>query len=335
MPTGTIPEPPGYAPLRRSAAWCDLPRRAVVEVTGADAVAFIDRFATAALGGLRPGESAETFFTDVRGWVLALALVLRRDDGLEIDAGPAARVALADHLEHYHVRERLEVHDASARRASFLVAGPAAATALAALLKAPPVAAGGHVGATVGTAAVCIARVDWFRGVDGFLVRCAVDDAATVRDRLRDSGLPNAAAEAVEALRIEAGFPDPVDIPEKTLPQELDRPPATISFTKGCYLGQETVARLDALGHVNRTLSLLATNGRAAPPSGTMIRVDGAEAGVVTSSCVSPLHAAPVALGIVHRRGHAPGAAITIGGDEARIVPFSLPPRTPSEGHAP
>lgn len=334
MPAGTILEPPGYAPLRRAAAWCELPRRAIVEVTGAEAVTFVDKFATAALGGLQPGQAAETLFTDARGWVLALALVLRREDGLEIDAGHAPRIALDEHLEHYHVRERVEVRGTADRWTSFLVAGPAAADFLTAQRMPSPAAALTHATGTIGPAAVRVVRVDWFADADGFLIRCDLDDEAAVRTWLLDSKLPQASLDAVETLRIEARFPAPIDIPEKTLPQELDRPPRSISFTKGCYLGQETVARLDALGHVNRMLSLVASEGRDPMPAGTPVLVDGVEAGVVTSSCLSPLHAAPLAMSILHHRSRTAGAVITVGGDRARVVPVAIRPEPPFESHS-
>jgi len=321
MPTANTAEPSGYAPLRHAAAWCELPPRAVVEATGDEAVAFVDRFTTAALGGLLPGQGVETIFTDARGWVLALALVLRRDDALEIDAGPGPRIALHDHLEHFHIRERVEFRDATDRWASFLLAGPAAPDALAARLASPPAAAGGHVAASVGGTAVHVARVDWFDGIDAFVLRVAAADAAAARRWLVDAELPEASAAAVTAVRIESRYPDPIDIDAKALPQELDRPAGTISFTKGCYLGQETVARLDALGHVNRRLALLAGTGSVPPAAGTRVLVDGTESGVVTSSCLSPLHGGPLAMCLLHQRGHAPDATIMVAGDRARLVP--------------
>lgn len=321
MPTANTAEPSGYAPLRHAAAWCELPPRAIVEATGVEAVAFVDRFTTAALGGLLPGQGAETIFTDARGWVLALALVLRHDDALEIDAGHGPRVALHDHLEHFHIRERVEFRDATDRWASFLVAGPAAPDALAARLTPPPSAAGGHVAASVDGTAVRVARVDWFDGIDAFLVRVAAAEATTVRRWLVDAELPEASAEAVAAVRIESRYPDPIDIDAKTLPQELERPAGTISFTKGCYLGQETVARLDALGHVNRRLVLLAGAGAVPAAVGTPVLVDGTESGVVTSSCLSPLHGGPLSMCLLHQRGHAPDAMIMVAGERVRLVP--------------
>ena len=110
---------------------------------------------------------------------------------------------------------------------------------------------------------VVIARVDW-AGPGGFLVRVAAADRQRLATHLRSTGVVEAGREAAEVVRIEEGRPEAVDIPEKTLPQELGRDARAISFTKGCYLGQETVARIDALGHVNRRLVAVAVDGPVA-----------------------------------------------------------------------
>src|SRR5205814_560451 len=117
--------------------------------------------------------------------------------------------------------------------------------------------------------------------------------------------------EALEMVRIEAGTPFfGQDITDKNLPQELGRDALAISFTKGCYLGQETVARIDALGHVNQTLRGLRFAGLEIPQAGadlsTPDKPDKAVAHV-TSAAFSPRLAAPLALGYVRRGYEAPG----------------------------
>src|SRR5438046_8506879 len=105
-------------------------------------------------------------------------------------------------------------------------------------------------------------------------------------------------------MRIEAGYPlYGRDITDKNLPQEIDRDRLAISFTKGCYLGQETVARIDALGHVNRLLRGIKFLTSAIPERGTELQSGGKVVGHVTSSCWSPGIGAPLALGFL-RRGH-------------------------------
>lgn len=311
--------PPGYRHLRHDVAWGELPQRSLVVASGRDAVAFVDRFTTASLAPLAPGRGTESVFCDARGHVLAVALVLRTDDGLEIDAGAPARSALLEHLEHHHIREQVEFRDASSAHATLLVAGPASAAWLAGRLGVAAEGPGDHARGTAGGIPVQVIRIAGF-GPAAFLIRAAAADAAALRRWLVDAGLPTATADAIETVRIEERTPASDDIPEKTLPQELDLPPRAISFTKGCYLGQETVARLDALGHVNRRLAVVGCDGRVPPAPGTPLLADGAPVATITSACAAPGADASLALALVHRRGTEPTARLTIEGRRAWLA---------------
>jgi folate-binding protein YgfZ len=312
--------PPGYRALRGDVAWGELPQRSLVAATGRDAVAFVDRFTTASLAPLAAGHGTETVFCDARGHVLAVALVMRTADGLDIDSGCSARVSLLDHLEHHHIREQLELRDASADRVTFLVAGPASVDWMAVRFGHVGENPGDHVVAPAGGTEVHLIRAAGY-GPAAFLLRVAAADAATLRRWLVDTGLTQAGADAIDAVRIEERAPAAADLPEKTLPQELGLQPQAISFTKGCYLGQETVARLDALGHVNRTLAVVACDGCTPPAPGAQLLADGAPVGTITSSCPAPSRAASLALALVHRRAAEPTARLTIEGRRAWLEP--------------
>jgi folate-binding protein YgfZ len=304
--------------------WCELPPRSCLVARGVDAATFIDHFTTAASGRLEPGTGCEGFFTDARGSVLALATLLRTTTGMWIDAAAGIAAPLRDHLEHYHIREAVELVDASDERASFLVTGSEADEWLAAQGQLSlPRQVGAHGEARLGGVAAAVARLAWC-GPDGLLVQVARADAARLADWLAAGGLARIATETVTATRIEAGWPDPEDITAKTLPQELARDTTAISFAKGCYLGQETVARIDALGHVNRRLVGLAT---ALPVAvGAEVRCDGAPVARVTSACRSARLGAGLALAIVPLKALADGAALDVDGAAARVVPLPVPP---------
>lgn len=316
MTSDPLPELRGSAELRTAAAWADLPGRGVLLATGSDAVRFTDKFTTAALARLEAGQGTEGFFTDSRGWVIALAGLLRTDVGLWIDVAAGTAERLLDHLEHYHIREDVNFTDASADRASLLVAGPRATHWLTARAGAVPARLFDHVDTRLGGVAIRLARIDWC-GPDCFLVQLDVGDQDRLRGWLESEGLPRADAAAVECLRIENRHPLPADIPEKTLPQELDRTARAISFTKGCYLGQETVARLDAVGHVNRTLAVVAIDGPP-PPAGTAVVCGEAVVGILTSSCQSATGSGSIGLAIVHRKPLA--GPLAAQGRAARLV---------------
>jgi folate-binding protein YgfZ len=307
----------GYEAWRERAAWADLGCRATVRAEGPDAVKFLDNFTTAALGPLAVGTGTETFFTDSRGWVIALAVVLRADEGLVIEAAEGLGSRLQEHLEHYHIREQVQLIDASADVASLLIAGPAAAAWLAEQgVACVPERRFDHAAASLGDIAVHLVQTDWWSGA-GWLVRCATADHARLVAWMQTTGLPQATADTVDTVRIEQGTPAPTDMPEKTLPQELGRDARAISFTKGCYLGQETVARLDALGHVNRRLVAVAVEGEL--PSAADVLADGTSVGALTSGCHSPRLGCSLGLGILSTKA-ATAAALTVAGQPARLV---------------
>ena len=159
-----------------AAVWIDAGRRTTVIVQGSDAARFIDGFTTAAIGTLAPGSGTEGFFADAKGWVITLAAILRTDDGVWIDAFPGGAVSLAAHLERYHIREPLEIVDATPARANIVVAGPAAAGILGPLIGCPlPAHPWAHVRGTLDGVAVAVVAVPW-AGPGGCLVQAAVDD---------------------------------------------------------------------------------------------------------------------------------------------------------------
>ena len=313
IPTGRAPS------VRPAAAWA--PRSlGLLEASGRDAVRFVDNFTTAAVSTLTIGGGTESFFTDARGQVLALATILRTDTGLLLVVAPGLATTLRDHLEHYHIREAVELHDASADAAALLVAGPDAAAAVAGLTgSTPPGEPLAHQTVDLGGGGARIVRVVG-QGGDGYWVLAAPTAATAVAKLLDEAAVPRIADADLEPLRLEARYPAADDIPPKTLPQELGRDARAICFTKGCYLGQETVARLDALGHVNRRLVLLAIDAPEPPAVPATVTLDGADVGLITSADRSPVTGRPVGLGLVQVRALAAGE-LRVAGMPARVVP--------------
>lgn len=326
--------PLGYESLRRSIAWADGGNRSTLVITGKDAVGFVDHFTTAALLRLAPGEGTHGFFTDAKGWVLALSHILRTQEGLWIDAPAGMARMLHEHLEHYHIREQMECIDASATRASFLVAGPQAAEWLggqgsdhhrliASDEQALPSQVLHHVQGMLGGMQATVVRVDWV-GAVGFMVQVAEADRQRFATFMRAAGITEAGFDCIHTARIEEGHLQPADILPKTLPQECGMDHIAISFTKGCYLGQETVARIDALGHVNRRVVAIAINASTAPPVGATVRCRGELIGSVTSSCVSPQLGQALALAMLFVKGLAPSMELEVDGVAARVVTVPL-----------
>ncbi|NDC62457.1 MAG: NUDIX domain-containing protein [Planctomycetia bacterium] len=319
-------EPPaGYTALRARVAWADLGGRSVLVARGDDAVRFIDNFTTAAVAARAVGQGTEGFFTDARGWIIAMATILRTDEGVCIDLGPGLSGPLREHLEHYHIRERVTLEDETADHACLLLAGPDAAGWLAAHAdRRPPEGLFDHLQCRLDGIDVRLIAIDW-TGPGGFLLQAAAADGRRLVDLFAALGVETADPAAVEAARIEQGRPEPADIREKTLPQELGRDARAISFTKGCYLGQETVARIDALGHVNRRLVAVATDASVPPRIGAEVHGDAGGLGTITSSCLSPLLGTGLGLVLLREGGAADGRRLDIDGVPARVVAVPLP----------
>ena len=150
--------------------------------------------------------------------------------------------------------------------------------------------------------------------IDGFIAR------------LTAANLLQADPATLESLRIEACYPTPAEILEKTLPQELGRDTLAISFKKGCYLGQETVARLDAMGHVNRRLALVAIDAAEPPPMPAVLELEGRTVATLTSVCHSSQRACLVGLGLVQTRALA-SPDLRVGTAAARVVVIAGDPK--------
>jgi hypothetical protein len=177
-------------------------------------------------------------------------------------------------------------------------------------------------------ATLSIRRIDW-AGPVAVVLSCQASEKETVYQRLLAAGgvrVSGDAGGAVDALRIEAGFPEyGRDVTDANLPQEVARDRLAMSFHKGCYLGQETVARIDALGHVNRYLVGVRFDGGGIPPVGTPLSAEGKTLGNVTSATFSPRLGVPLALAYVRRGHHGPGTRLDSPLGTAEVVALPLP----------
>ena len=151
--------------------------------------------------------------------------------------------------------------------------------------------------------------------------------AATLRRRLEEAGVPALNAETAEALRIEAGVPRfNRDMDQETIPLEAGIESRAISFSKGCYVGQEVIIRVLHRGHgrVARKLVGLLCDTDAVPAAGATVTVGGRDIGHVTSSALSAALNQPIALAYLHRDFLTPGTAVSIDGQTAVGPPTAV-----------
>lgn len=317
-----------YTALTEHVGLVDLAERTQLEFRGADRASFLHNLCTNDIRGLQSFAGCEAFITNIQGKTIGHGLFFSGHDSLVFETVPAQGQKLRQHFEKYLIREKVEIDDRSTDWAQWLVAGKQAEELLQKLLShgALPVHQLESQVATISQTPVWLRRVD-VAGPIGFLVDCRRGDHAHVGSLLHNAGAQRCCHEAVDAARIEAGFPlFGRDITETNLPQEVARDRRAISFKKGCYLGQETVARIDALGHVNRTLVGLHYLGMDVPKVGATVLAGDEPVGTVTSATWSPKLNSPLALGYVRRGHNTPGTrlASVIGPAEVEVIDLAV-----------
>jgi len=288
-----------YWALRKDAGAVWLPRD-FIEVDGLDAESFLQGQLSQDLEQLKPGESAWSFLLQPQGKVDALLRVRRSEDTFELDVDGGWGEAVLARLERFKLRVNVLLIPNPTLRCLAL-RGPAAREAAAAVRAVKN-------------------DVDWpgLQGVDIIGPEPAVPEGVRLCD-----------LQAYEAVRIEAGVPMMGrEIDEKTIPAETGVVDRAVSFTKGCFTGQELVARIDSRGgNVPRHLRGLVVGTNVVPPVGAVVEADGKEVGAVTSVGESLERRAPVALAYV-RRAVEPPADVTItwdgGSAPARVEELPL-----------
>jgi tRNA-modifying protein YgfZ len=314
-----------YAALTEGVGIAVLPRRTIISVTGSDRAQILQSFTTNDVKKLVPGTGCEAFVTNSQGKALGHVLIFCESSQHVLNTTPGQADTLLNHFNRYVITEDVEFKDQSAEFCDLLIAGPNAAELLANTTGVqPPTELLHHVPASIAGRPVIIRRVEYALSASWFL-QTAVSDAAAVLSALAEGGAVRCDAPAVESARLEAGVPlFGFDITDDNLPQEVARDAQAISFMKGCYLGQETVARIDALGHVNRLLAGLKIQGDEIPAAGAALLADGKPTGSITSAAWSPKLAAPLALGYIRRPYAKAGSMLSIGGKPAEVVRLPL-----------
>lgn len=312
-----------------SAAVFDLRGRSLLAIRGNDRAVFLHNFCTNDIRRLTPGTGCEAFVCNAKGRVLGHVTVFAEADQLLLESVPDAAATLLPHLDRYIIREDVTLHDLSRESGALYLTGPDAPQKLAAWLGTPAETISGmslwqswYAAATAGNGPT-IRRVDWL-GAPGFLVCGAVETLESWRQELVDHGVVAGTDTSWDALRIAAGWPAyGRDISDEHLPQEVARNARCLSFTKGCYLGQEPIARLDALGHTNRELRRLTGDGPC-PDLPADLHPPGSDelVGKLTSVATAPSGTGWVGLGYLKTKWTHSEALVQVRGDSniARVV---------------
>jgi folate-binding protein YgfZ len=309
-----------YAAVRHHVGLVDHGNMGVLEVTGRDRAAFLHAMLSNDVKSLAPGQGCQAAFLDVHGKVQALLMVWALEDKILVVTPAGAAATTNEALDKYLFSEKAYFRDATGELSLLVLAGPEA-PALAERLTgtAPPAGPWSHLAARLGDVDVRLVRGAGETGEAEVWLVSALADGPRVWHAAIAAGARPVGARAHESLRIEAGTPYlGHDVDEAVLLPEIPIEP-WVSYTKGCYIGQEVVVRIRDRGHVNRHLRAFLLDGDTLPPHGAAVVVDEADVGRVTSVAWSYGLKRPIALGYV-RRQHAEAGTLVGVRTPARTV---------------
>ena len=289
-----------YNAAREHAALFDVSNRGKITVRGPDARTFLHNLSTNDIKGLGPGTGCEAFFATAQARAVAYAFIhCQLDDGEDafwLDLDPGLSEKVMKHLDRYIISEQVELTDQTSEFSQLHLAGPEAESVLARL--------------NLGTDSV-VRRHDYL-GLPGYDVLCPHQSLEAVRQKMLDCGARPATPATFEILRVESGTPVyGIDIDDNRFVAEVGRTQQAISYTKGCYLGQEPIVMARDRGHINRMLMGLRLSAGDVPARGTLLLREGKEVGQITSSVVSPTFG-PIALAYIRRGNSQPGTGVQL-----------------------
>jgi len=317
--------------VRRAMGLIDLSYRGILELRGKDSTRFLNGMVTSDVKSLKAGSGQYAAMLNIHGKLIADMRIYAVADGYWLDIHEELILNVLQTINRHLIADQVEVRDRSAEFVLLALQGPASVELLAQLGigRAKDLEEHQHLETTIEGRPVWVIRASE-TGEEGFVLVTEAGAAVAVWQGLlqagRDHQLRPVGMEALNTLRIEAGMPwYGIDMDETNLLQEAGLERAA-SFSKGCYIGQETVVRIAHRGHVNWHLVGLLIGGSDVPEVGAKLRHDQREVGRITSAVHSPALNRPVALGYVRRERMAPGTILELrasqGDTTAEIVPL-------------
>jgi folate-binding protein YgfZ len=310
-----------YRALTESCGLLDRSARGKLALTGSEAKAFLAGQTTNDIEALSPGSGCYAAFLTPKGKMRGDLRILDLGEELFLDTERVALQALFDVIRRFKIGYDVELHKRTVERGLLSLIGPQATH----IVKAERLPDTEHSSARFeieGMASV-VARTDV--GLD---LICDASDREAVSEALQAAGAQTVTEAAAEIVRVEHGRPRyGIDLDETVIPQEAGLNERAVSFTKGCYVGQETVARLHYKGKPNRHLRGLRLSEPVAV--GAELHLGERPVGRLSSSVISPVNG-PIGLALVRREAE-PGATVSVGqhGASAEVLAPPFQPRQP------
>ena len=301
-----------YQQLQDFSAWAHL-SGTVIEITGADRQSFLHNFCTNEIKKLEPGNVCEAFVLNGKGKTIGHMHVFNIGDRLLLFATAPIGGSLIEHLDRYVIREDVQLTEVSSQCTTAFLSGPDAGSVIAnQFSEVDQEISPNRLAVTPGSQTL-IAHIE-LAGWGYLIIRRIGGDGDGEGDGggVIELSVSEVSGDAFEMLRVKHATPwFGRDIDESNLPQELLRDDKAISFVKGCYLGQETVARIDAIGKVNRVIVAVSMDSQLS--AGAELMVDDKPMGKLTSVAWSPENDAWIGMAIVRRPHEAAGAVLRCG----------------------
>ena len=307
-----------YRAITQAAGLHDSSHTGRLKATGEDALDLLNRLSTNGIVNLEPRQWAPTILTTDRGRILDLLGVVNTGDYILLLTSPGCQQAVIDWLDKYTIMEDLTVEDISADTALFTICGPDSAAALAKAVEPEPGAAAWDTIDSYATGKGSVAGHDALiirRPLGGLPAYDLLVDAAagpTVWETLAAAGATPVGQQAFEAALVQRGIPrHGRELGDAYNPLEAGLI-GSVDFAKGCYIGQEVIARLDTYQKVQRYLARLRFSEGAAVQEGAGLELEGRNVGQVTSLATLPDTGQLVGLGYVRTARANPGRTLTL-----------------------
>jgi folate-binding protein YgfZ len=308
-----------YRTITEACGLLDRSERGKLALTGGDVRSFLQGQVTNDIEGLADGAGCYAAFLTPKGKMLGDLRILAAGDELLLDTERVALQGLFNMIRRFSIGYDVKLHKRTLERGLLSLVGPDAAVVAGA--DSLPRDEHAHAVVEIPSGGVVARAIRTDVGVD---LLCSAEDVDALRGALEDAGAQGVSEAAVEVLRIEHGRPRyGIDLDDSVIPQEAGLNARAVSFTKGCYVGQETVARLYYRGKPNRQLRGVLLSGPAS--TGAELSFEARVVGRLASVAVSP-RLGPIGLALV-RREAPPGSTVAVadGGDvvgEVTELPF-------------
>jgi folate-binding protein YgfZ len=309
-----------YAAAHTSAVMFERSDQGTVSVAGADRASFLHALLTNDIARLTAGTGTYAAYLTPQGRMISDMRLIETGSRMLVGVQRDIAGAIAERLDKLVFSEDVQVKDATSEVELVSVYGPSAASMIQRATGISVLDLANRYD-NLTSDSINVVKDDSL-GVPGFDIYVPSGDGAGLRKRLADAGVSPGSDETSETLRIEAGVPRfGIDMTADTIPLEAGIEDRAISFTKGCYVGQEVIVRVMHRGHgrvARRLVSLVLPSGRT-PAHGDAIFAGDRQVGNVTSAADSPRLEAALALGYVQRDFAAPGTELLVNGSEARV----------------